>query len=744
MTRTRQLGCSRHLVGKILILACLANLALPQAYSSDRGARSAATTETNRSSFSAPPGAQPDPANSIHSFSSLRASLQPAPIAAALKSNGKIAFASNRDGNYEIYTMNADGSGPTRLTTNAADDVDPTWSPDGTKIAFLSKRDDSFEIYVMNADGSNQTRLTNNSNEEFDPAWSPDGAKIAFTSYLGGDNYEIYVMDANGSNPTRLTTDPEDDSLPTWSPDSTKIAFASYRNRNYEIYVMSASGANQSNISNNPAEDLYPAWSPDGTKIAFSSEREDTIDIYVMNASGANQTKLISTLLEDLYPTWSPDGTKIAFMVGIFVGEDIVNNEIYVANADGGGQTQLTSNFADDINPDWQAATTPTPTPTPGPAPTPTPTAGVQAEVRTWTLSDATSVYVKIIFADASYRVADWGQAARSGTDFVVNLVVERTPGAATVAAQTTTAHIYALGALAAGNYTFTVNNGGTLVKSQAFVVSAVRAANPIDAAREFVRWQYKDFLSREPDGPGWDHWTREITQCGDAAGRRVGESEAQCTDRKRANTSGAFFLSPEFQNTGYFAVRVYLGALGRMPKFSEWAADAQGTSRGIVVNNSLAPDVINTNKRAFADAFVGRAEFKTLYDALTDGQYVDKLFATTGVTPTDAERRALIDGLASGAETRATVLFKVVDGTQTTAGGQLVFQTAYGKAFYDRQFNPAFVLMQYFGYMQRDPDEAGYSFWLAKLNSYGNFTDAEMVKSFIVSPEYRSRFGQP
>jgi len=268
--------------------------------------------------------------------------------------------------------------------------------------------------------------------------------------------------------------------------------------------------------------------------------------------------------------------------------------------------------------------------------------------------------------------------------------------------------------------------------------------ANPIDDARVFVRQQYLDFLNREPDAPGWDHWTREITVCNDATRRQPGESEAQCTDRKRVNTSGAFFLSPEFQNTGYFVVRVYRGTLGRMPQRAEWAADARRVSQGIVVADALAPDVINGNKRAYADEFVQRGEFRAVYDSLNNDQYVDRLFAVTQVTPTSAERAALVNGLTSGAETRASVLFKVVDGTQTTAGGQLVFETAYGKAFYDQQFNPAFVLMEYFGYLQRDPDAAGFAFWLAKLNSYGNFTDAEMVKAFIVSPEYRSRFGQP
>jgi hypothetical protein len=161
-------------------------------------------------------------------------------------------------------------------------------------------------------------------------------------------------------------------------------------------------------------------------------------------------------------------------------------------------------------------------------------------------------------------------------------------------------------------------------------------------------------------------------------------------------------------------------------------------------VNNALDHDRINANKQAFANEFVTRAEFRAIYDGLSNAQYVDRLFQTTGVNPSDADRAALINGLNAATETRATVLFKVVDGTTTTAGGILVFNTTYGKAFYDNLFNAAFVQMEYFGYLQRDPDPGGYAFWLAKLNTFGDWVNAEMVKSFIKAPEYRARFGAP
>jgi hypothetical protein len=221
--------------------------------------------------------------------------------------------------------------------------------------------------------------------------------------------------------------------------------------------------------------------------------------------------------------------------------------------------------------------------------------------------------------------------------------------------------------------------------------------------------------------------------------------------ERKRENTSAAFFVSPEFQNMGYFVLRVYRGSLGRMPHFGgsgtaqdEFTRDVGTVSAGIVVNDALAPDVMNANKQAFANEFVTRTEFQMIYSVLNNTEYVDKLFQTTGVTPTPSDRQALIDGLNGGSETRASVLFKVVDGTTTIAGGHLQFNNTYGKAFYDNLFNAAFVQMEYFGYLQRDPDPDGYAFWLGKLNFFGDWVKAEMVKSFIKSPEYRARFGAP
>ena len=272
--------------------------------------------------------------------------------AAALPASGRIAFVSERDGNKEIYVMNADGTGQTRLTNNQAFENDPAWSPDGSKIAFGSDRDGNGEIYVMNADGTGQTRLTNNSAEEWYPAWSPDGSKIAFQSDRDG-NGEIYVMNANGTGQTRLTNNPAEEGAPAWSPDGSKIAFFSDRDGGVmEVYVMNANGTGQTNLTNNPAWDRGADWSPDGSQIVFHSDRNgDPMEVYVMKANGTDQTRLTNNPAYDGYPSWSPDGSQIAFQ-----SDRDGNLEVYVMNADGTGQTNLTNSPALDMQAVWSPA----------------------------------------------------------------------------------------------------------------------------------------------------------------------------------------------------------------------------------------------------------------------------------------------------------------------------------------------------------------------------------------------------
>jgi hypothetical protein len=162
--------------------------------------------------------------------------------------------------------------------------------------------------------------------------------------------------------------------------------------------------------------------------------------------------------------------------------------------------------------------------------------------------------------------------------------------------------------------------------------------------------------------------------------------------------------------------------------------------AQGIVVNDKLEPTVINNNKRAFVESFIQRAEFQAIYGSLTPTQFVDKLSQTTGVALSSADRTALINEATTPAN-RGSVVFKVVDGTNTITDGALVFQTTYGKAFYDKEFDDAFVFMEYIAYLRRNPDQDGFNHWLGKLKQFGNWVDAQMVLAFIKSPEYRSRF---
>ena len=287
-----------------------------------------------------------------------------------------------------------------------------------------------------------------------------------------------------------------------------------------------------------------------------------------------------------------------------------------------------------------------------------------------------------------------------------------------------------------------------------------------IDDADFFASQHYVDFLRRFPDAPGLAFWTDNVTtqtaECNDSAKRLPGETIPDCAQRKRANTSAAFFLSPEFQNTGSFVVRVYWGTLGKAPNtskascpslpdgysgqcrplYSDYISDMRQVANGIVVNDQLDPNVINANKRAFVDQFVNTTAFKAKYDSLNNQQFVDTLFTTTGINASAIDRAALVNSLnAPATETRSSVVFKVVDGTTTQAGGALVFNTTYGQAFYNKEFDDAFVFMEYIGYLRRNPDQGGYDFWLGKLKQYGNWANAEMVLAFIRAPEYRNRF---
>jgi len=232
---------------------------------------------------------------------------------------GQIAFASNRDGNLEIYIA-ADSANAvaTRITNARSDDTNPAWSPDYKKLAFVSNRDGNLEIYTMKPTGAGVVRLTNHPANDAHPVFSPDGKKIAFTSVRDG-NEEIYVMNADGTNVTRLTVDGAADRSPTWSPDGSKIAFVSDRaQKNYpQIWIMNAAdGSGAVRFSPATAVERSPHYSPDGKRIAFISLRPTANDLRWRELTKNPTAAVTHTVASDFNfiekPTWSRDGLQIA------------------------------------------------------------------------------------------------------------------------------------------------------------------------------------------------------------------------------------------------------------------------------------------------------------------------------------------------------------------------------------------------------------------------------------------------
>ena len=244
----------------------------------------------------------------------------------------------------------------------------------------------------------------------------------------------------------------------------------------------------------------------------------------------------------------------------------------------------------------------------------------------------------------------------------------------------------------------------GAVVASSGFV-------NPLDTPEYFVRQHYLDFLGREPDEAGFNFWSDEIIGCG---------ADLACSGRKRENVSAAYFLSIEFQATGGLVDGLYRASYGARPQFSQFMPDTLALAAGVVVGKDGWQAKLQANKEAFIAAFVNRPAFHALYDGMNNSQFVDTMISNTGVSFTASEREALI-GM-----TRAEALSTIAEN-----GG-----------FKSARFNDAFVMMEYFGYLRRDADAEGFQYWLNKLNQFGgNFEQAEMVRAFIVSGEYRDRF---
>jgi uncharacterized delta-60 repeat protein len=249
---------------------------------------------------------------------------------------------------------------------------------------------------------------------------------------------------------------------------------------------------------------------------------------------------------------------------------------------------------------------------------------------------------------------------------------------------------------------------------------------NPIDCNDFFVHQHYQDFLNREPDAAGLDFWTHEIEMCG---------ADQSCIDAKRINVSAAFFLSIEFRETGYLVYQLYKSSYGNLAgapvpiTLSEFLPDTQKIGQGVIVNQAGWEQVLESNKQSFTAEFVQRSRFTSAYPtSMTPATFVDTLFANALVMPSASDRTEAINEFNSAATT-----------TDVAARARALRRVAENSTFAQLEFNRAFVLMQYFGYLRRNPNDPpepglnfdGYNFWLNKLNSFnGDYIGADMVKS--------------
>ena len=272
--------------------------------------------------------------------------------------NGKIACASNRTGNFDIWLFNPDAteSGATNITNHPGSDGRPRWRSDGRKIAFESNRAGGQNIFIADADGSNVQQVTF-TGDATSPAWHPDGSQIVYQRNIPGLFFEVYKINVDGTGNTVLASTPVEDSLPFWNPQGTQIAYGSRRtDPAADIHLMDSFGNNVSGPLGVPGvEDSWPNWSPDGSQLVFHSRRDDATgeEIYRMPSGGGPATRLTNNVPGfDIFPAWSPDGNRI-----VWNSERMGSNfgEVWTMNAsDGGNIIRITNNAATDQRCDWQ------------------------------------------------------------------------------------------------------------------------------------------------------------------------------------------------------------------------------------------------------------------------------------------------------------------------------------------------------------------------------------------------------
>ncbi len=654
--------------------------------------------------------------------------------------NGKISYTRSQGGNSEIFVMDQDGSNQTNLTNNPATDQMPSWSPAGSSIAFSSTRGQIFyfpgNIYLLDASTGNVTQRTtwpdSTDTRIISPTWSPLGDKLLFINIcflcIPGPSPSSQFEVINSTGPPmerRILKFPGIVNSVSWSPDGTRIAFAIThfdfrtlpRRITSSIYVVNSDGSGVTKIAevsgpdntrSNRLLDGSPVWSPDGTRLLFTGHQTGDAEIYSVNSAGGDLQRLTNNVANDGNAVWSPDGSKIAF-----TSDRSGNQDIYLMEANGNNQLRLTTSTDDEFAPSWQNL---------GGASVLTPLPGsIQFSDLSYSAAEAVPLGFIIVT-----RLGDTSTAASvtyTTSDGTANANADYLPTSGTLQfAAGESSKVIQLPLLddaqAEGVERVNIelsNPSGAVLGGVAKVVLEIAdnevptALTPIDDSEFFTRQHYLDFLNREPDAGGLAYWKSQIVQCGMDNG---------CINERRIGVSAAFFIEQEFELTGSFIYRLYQGSFGRHPSFAEFISDR---------SQLIAGSDLETSKQALLFDWVRRPAFRLRYPDGAPAIFVNTLFDTAGLVPYTAERQRLIAEMLAG-KTREQALAEVIEIPE----------------FKQREFNPSFVLMQYFGYLRRDPDAGGYQFWLDVLNNRLP-NDASgyrsMVCAFLTSLEYQNRF---
>ncbi|HLL73533.1 MAG TPA: M12 family metallo-peptidase [Pyrinomonadaceae bacterium] len=618
-----------------------------------------------------------------------------------------------------IYLADADGANLSSLTSDDLESGAPAWSPDGSTLAFVRNK----YVYLMNADGSSVRRLTSTHEFESFPAWSPDGSKILVRKFSG-----YHIVSADGRTQTKL---PAGGNEADWSPDGRKIVYAAGLYTANHIYVMNADGTGQTPLTSGFAAYSSPRWSPDGRKILYVGPAPGGAQISLMNPDGSNPVALTPPGA-NLDPAWSPDGTKIVFNRG---------GDIYVMRSDGSNLTRVTSGSRNDSNPTWRSDAAPRRSSFQFTAASYQAGEGEgRASVAVERIGDNVgAVSIDFSVADdpapvscadtvnnqgAAYARCDYATVvetltfAPGETRKIVTIPLvddAHVEGAETIRLRLTSPVGATLGA-AASSSTLVIQDN-----------DAGQAQNPILTTPFFVRMQYLDFLSREPEAG--EPWSKVLNDCPNV------NNDSRCD---RILVSQSFFGSPEFRLKGFYVYAFYRLAFNRLPRYDEIIADMRRVS-------GATAEEVYARRAAFAVNFTLRREFRDLYGNIDDYGYVMYLMNRYNLQQITTPDPANPDGAAKVVLTRADLSSRLganYSQPQTLSRAQVLRAIMQSDEVAAAEYNGAFVAMQYYGYLRRTPEDSGYQAWLRVINQDPNNIRI-MVNGFMNSPEYRLRFGQ-